>query len=139
MSDETTTIETITDEQIEALRTEAGAAGDEEMVDTCDDATDHRRHLGIRRRAREICASVIREAELAPVIAAQTYRIRGRVIQRGSIVQTLWADAEGRANPTSVGGSAPWQPARLPIGPARQLLAKMQGDFPNASWELRIA
>lgn len=35
MTNATTTIETITDEQIEGLRTEAGAAGDEAQVRLC--------------------------------------------------------------------------------------------------------
>ncbi len=48
---------TITDSQIEALRVEAGAAGDLEMVDVCTDA------LGGDGGARAECAQVIVSAE----------------------------------------------------------------------------
>ena len=87
--DETTTIETITDAQIRELRSEAGAAGDEEMVDTCDDATDHRRHLGIRRRAREICAAMIREAETRESFITDGEMDELRAAQRGRILGRL--------------------------------------------------
>ena len=65
-----TTIETITDEQIEALRTEAGAAGDEEQVDLCRwalmSATRYEHGMDARiANARERCVEAIREAELS--------------------------------------------------------------------------
>lgn len=48
--------EPITDEQIRALRTEAGAAGDEEMVILCTDALDG------DEAARTICEITIAAA-----------------------------------------------------------------------------
>jgi len=62
MSDETTTIETITDEQIDELQTEAGAAGDEELVWLCAVALDH--GAPDQRSARRSCVEAIREAEV---------------------------------------------------------------------------
>lgn len=53
------TIDTITDQQIEALGTEAGAAGDLEMARTCERALDG------DDDARRACVTVIREAEAA--------------------------------------------------------------------------
>lgn len=52
-----TTIETITDEQIETLATEAGAAGDSEQVAICE------RALAGDDSARVECVRVIRDAE----------------------------------------------------------------------------
>lgn len=52
-----TTPETITDEQIEALRAEAGAAGDLAQVAICDRAIDG------DMQARAECARVIADAQ----------------------------------------------------------------------------
>lgn len=52
-----TNIDTITDEQIEALRSEAGSAGDSEMVAICD------RALAGDQGEREECARVIADVE----------------------------------------------------------------------------
>lgn len=52
-----TTIETITDEQIEALKSEARDAGDFEQVTLCDKA------LAGNAAARAECVRVIRAAE----------------------------------------------------------------------------
>lgn len=61
-----TTIDTITDEQIETLRTEAGAAGDASQADLCRVALGWTEHTdGARLEARERCVEAIREAELA--------------------------------------------------------------------------
>jgi len=72
MSDETTTIETITAEQIEELRTEAGAAGDDEMKRICTAALGGFGYGGcgqlgekVMARALVACVEAIREAELA--------------------------------------------------------------------------
>ena len=53
----TTTIETITDEQIKQLRNEAGTAGDRKQVELCD------RALQGDGAARRKCADVIAYAE----------------------------------------------------------------------------
>lgn len=53
----TTTIETITDDQITALRDEAGVAGDLEQVALCEQA------LAGDDEARLECVQVIRDAE----------------------------------------------------------------------------
>lgn len=52
-----TTIDTITDEQIRALMTAAGSAGDKEMVEICKLALDG------EDAERAICVDVIRDAE----------------------------------------------------------------------------
>lgn len=52
-----TTIETVTKNQIQALRTEAGAAGDLKQVAICDRALDG------DEAARAECARVIADAE----------------------------------------------------------------------------
>jgi hypothetical protein len=61
----TTTIESITDEQIEALRQGAGQAGDGAMVDTCSMALGDDEGATIEqvKRARERCVEAIRDAE----------------------------------------------------------------------------
>ena len=58
-----TTIETITDEQIEALQIEAEAVGDVEQGWLCAVALDH--GAQDQRSARLACVEAIREAELA--------------------------------------------------------------------------
>ena len=66
-----TTIDNITDEQIEALRTEAASAGDDRQVQICDaalglepDYSRGRACLLIEQgRARELCARAISAAE----------------------------------------------------------------------------
>ncbi len=61
-----TTIETITDEQIKALRNEAGMAGDAVMIDDCRIALGWTEHTeAARLEARAACVEAIREAELA--------------------------------------------------------------------------
>lgn len=74
MSNAPTTVETITEEQIEALRTEAGVAGDEEQVALCRAALDYEPcgsafagqvKAAERNAARLACVEAIREAELA--------------------------------------------------------------------------
>lgn len=74
------TADTITDDQIEALRTEAGAARDDLQVRLCDTALGHETHLladpdGRRStvspgEAREICADAINEALAADTAQA---------------------------------------------------------------------
>lgn len=65
-----TAIETITNEQIEALQAEASAAGDGAMVRICKWAllppTRYERGMDARiQTSREACVKAIREAELA--------------------------------------------------------------------------
>jgi hypothetical protein len=55
MARQFTTTETLTDEQIETLRDEAGAAGDLEMVETCE---------------RALAGSDLARADVADAIAA---------------------------------------------------------------------
>ncbi len=57
-----TTIETITDEQIEQLRTDAGEHGDLSMVEVCDSALGRHDESEIYR-ARQRVVAVINEAE----------------------------------------------------------------------------
>lgn len=59
MSSTTTTIETITNEQIEALRAEGGTAGDMDMVEICDKALEGDEDAIIE------CVEVINYAEVA--------------------------------------------------------------------------
>lgn len=59
-----TTIDTITDDQIRALETEAGAAGDLEMATICRVALgEEESSAWTEETARTECVRVIREAE----------------------------------------------------------------------------
>jgi hypothetical protein len=57
-------LETLTDEQIEALQREAGQAGDEAQVAICERALDRSRYsTAVRETARRECARVIAAAQ----------------------------------------------------------------------------
>lgn len=61
-----TTVDTITDEQIEALRSEAATAGDTRQVQICDAALGLEPDYSLiieHGRAREMCARAIAAAE----------------------------------------------------------------------------
>lgn len=54
----TTTLKTLTDEQIETLRIDAGTHGDHKLVETC------RRAANGSKRARAVVARVLAETEV---------------------------------------------------------------------------